>query len=215
MKKTKIICSIGPASINPDIMEEMVNEGMNVARINFSHSKKENSLEIIESVKEVRKRTGKNIGLLFDTKGPEFRNDDVIEGGINLVEGKKIRIVKEHVLGNEERFSVNHPKALDSISVKDHILLENALMDLEVVSKEEDGITCKIMSGGLLGSKKSLNVPGVHLDIPFISKQDKEDIIFACEQDGDFLALSFVSCKKDVLAIRKILEEHKDLRVTK
>ena len=208
MKKTKIICSIGPASINPDIMEEMVNEGMNVARINFSHSKKENSLEIIESVKEVRKRTGKNIGLLFDTKGPEFRNDDVIEGGISLVEGKKIRIVKEHVLGNEERFSVNHPKALDSISVKDHILLENALMDLEVVSKEEDGITCKVISGGLLGSKKSLNVPGVHLDIPFISKQDKEDIIFACEQDGDFLALSFVSCKKDVLAIRKILEEH-------
>lgn len=207
MKKTKIICSIGPSSQDIDVMEEMVNVGMNVARINFSHATKENSLEIVNAVNVVRRRTGKNIGLLFDTKGPEFRNDDVVEGGIDLVNGNTIRIVKEHVLGNNERISVNHPEALDSIKVGDNILLENGLMDIEVISKEDDGITCKVISGGNLGSKKSLNVPGVHLKVPFMSDKDREDIIFACENDGDFLAASFVSCKDDVEEIRKIIEE--------
>ena len=207
MKKTKIICSIGPSSQNPDIMEEMVNVGMNVARINFSHATYDNASEIINSVIAVRKRTGKNIGLLFDTKGPEFRNDEVVENGIDLVEGNTIRVVKEHVIGNNDRFSVNHPEALDSIKEGDNILLENGLMKIEVISKEEDGITCRVISGGNLGSKKSLNVPGVHLKVPFMSDKDREDIIFACKNDGDFLAASFVSCKEDVLEIKKIIEE--------
>ena len=207
MKKTKIVCSIGPASINPDIMEKMVQEGMNVARINFSHAGYENAKEIIDSVNEVRRRTGKNIGLLFDTKGPEFRNDEVVEGGIDLVEGNTIRVIKEHIVGDNSRFSVNHPEAIDSIEVGNFILLENGLMKIEVISKEEDGVTCKVISGGNLGSKKSLNVPGVHLKVPFMSDKDREDIIFACQNDGDFLAASFVSCKEDVEEIRKIIEE--------
>ena len=207
MKKTKIVCSIGPSSINPDVMEEMVKEGMNVARINFSHADNKNSFEIINSLKEVRKRTGKNIGLLFDTKGPEFRNDEVIDGGIELIEGKIIRVIKEHVIGDSEKFSVNHPNALDSLDVGNSILLENGLMKLEVISKEDDGVTCKVISGGNLGSKKSLNCPGVHLNVPFMSEKDREDIIFACQNDGDFLAASFVSCAKDVEEIRKIIEE--------
>ena len=206
MKKTKIICSIGPSSQDPNVMEEMVNVGMNVARINFSHATVEGSLEIINSVKAVRHRTGKNIGLLFDTKGPEFRNDDVIEGGIELENGNTIRVVKEHILGNKEKFSVNHPEALDSIKIGDKILLENGLMEIEVISKEVDGVTCKIISGGNLGSKKSLNVPGVHLNVPFMSDKDREDIIFACQNDGDFLAASFVSCADDVREIRRIIE---------
>ena len=207
MKKTKIVCSIGPASINPDIMEQMVNEGMNVARINFSHADEKNSLEIINSVKEVRKRTRKNIGLLFDTKGPEFRNDEVIEGGIELKEGNTIRVVKEHVVGDTTKFSVNHPEAIDSLKVGNFILLENGLMKIEVISIEEDGVTCKIINGGILGNRKSLNVPGVHLKVPFMSDKDRSDIIFACQNGGDFLAASFVSCKEDVEEIRKIIEE--------
>lgn len=207
MKKTKIVCSIGPASVNPDIMEQMVNEGMNTARINFSHADFNNALEIVNSVKEVRKRTGKNIGLLFDTKGPEFRNDEVVSSGIELVKDNTIRVVKEHVLGDENRISVNHPEALDSVKVGDSILLENGLMRIDVISKEDDGVTCKVVNGGLLGSKKSLNVPGVHLKVPFMSEKDRNDIIFACQNEGDFLAASFVSCKEDVLEIRKIIEE--------
>ena len=207
MKKTKIVCSIGPASINPDIMEKMVEVGMNVARINFSHADEANSLEIINSVKEVRKRTGKNIGLLFDTKGPEFRNDDVDNRKIELKEGNTIRVVKEHIVGDNEKFSVNHPEALDSLQVGNYILLENGLMKIEVISVEDDGVTCKIINGGVLGNKKSLNVPGVHLKVPFMSDKDRSDIIFACKNEGDFLAASFVSCKEDVEEIRKIIEE--------
>lgn len=214
MKKTKIICSIGPSSIDPNIMEEMVNNGMNIARVNFSHSTRENSNAIIDSLIEVRKRTGKNIGLLFDTKGPEFRNDEVSGDGITLVEGNTIRIVKEHILGDSEKFSVNHPEVVENLKVGNYILLENGLMKIEVISKEEDGVTCKVINGGVLGSKKSLNVPGVHLKVPFISEQDREDIIYACEMNGDFLAASFVSCKEDVEQIREILkEQNSDIKI--
>lgn len=208
MKKTKIICSIGPSSCNPDVMEQMVNVGMNVARINFSHATKEEKEGVVASVHEVRNRTGKHIAILYDTKGPEFRNGMLENDSINLVEGKTIRIVKENVLGNEERFSVNHPQALSCLKKGDTLLLENGLMKIEIISTEDDGVTGIVINGGVLGNKKSLSVPGVHLDIPFIGEQDREDIIYACEHEGDYLALSFVSCKEDVLAAREILKEY-------
>lgn len=208
MKKTKIICSIGPASYDVDTMEKMVINGMNVARINFSHATDEEKELVISNVKEVRKRTGVPVGILFDTKGPEFRNGMLEGNAIPLEEGKTIRIVKEEVLGNIERFSVNHPRAIESLSIGDTILLENGLMKIEVISKEVDGITCKIINGGILGNKKSLSVPGVKLDIPFISEYDYNDIVYACTHEGDFLALSFVSTKEDVLEARKILKEY-------
>ena len=215
MKKTKIICSIGPASTNPSIMCEMVKNGMNVARINFSHATLEERENVVSSVKKVREMTGLNVAILYDTKGPEFRNGMLENDEINLVEGKTIRVVKDYVLGNEERFTVNHPSAIDSINIGDTILLENGLMSMDVISKEDDGITCKITSGGVLGNKKSLSVPGVQLDMPFISKQDEEDIIYACEHEGDFLALSFVSTKEDVLQAKEILKKHnrEDMKV--
>lgn len=215
MKKTKIICSIGPSSCNPDVMEQMVYAGMNVARINFSHATLEEKQNVVSVVKEVRKRTGEHIAILYDTKGPEFRNGMLENDEINLVEGKTIRVVKENVLGNEERFSVNYPKAIDSLKVGDIILLENGLMKIEVISIENDGVTCKIIVGGILGNKKSLNVPGVNLDIPFISDIDREDLIYACLNDGDFIALSFVNTKDDVLEARKIFKEYgrEDIKV--
>lgn len=215
MKKTKIICSIGPASCNPDVMEKMVYAGMNVARINFSHATLEEKQGVVASVKEVRKRIGANIAILYDTKGPEFRNGIFENGEINLVDGKTIRIVKEDVLGNEERFSVNHPQAIDSLKVGSTILLENGLMTIKVISCEEDGVTCTIINGGVLGNKKSLSVPGVHLNIPFISEEDREDIIYACQNEGDFIALSFVSSKDDVLEAREILKQYnrEDMKV--
>ena len=208
MKKTKIICSIGPSSSDIDIMEKMVLNGMNVARINFSHATEEETKKVIENVKEVRKRTGRNIGVLYDTKGPEFRSGMMENGSIKLVEGNIIRIVKENVIGTEKSFSVNHPSAIDSLKPGDEVLLENGLMKIRVISKEDDGVTCNIVNGGILGNKKSLNAPGVKLDIPFISKQDKEDIVFAIKNDADFIALSFVSTKEDVLEVRKILKEY-------
>ncbi|MEG1048381.1 MAG: pyruvate kinase, partial [Bacilli bacterium] len=143
MKKTKIICSIGPASCPVEVMTKMVEVGMNVARINFSHATLEERIAVVKSVKEVREITGKNIAILYDTKGPEFRNGMVKNGEITLTEGKTIRVVKENILGDEQRFSVNHPQAIDSLEVGSVILLENGLMKIEVISKEEDGVTCK------------------------------------------------------------------------
>ncbi len=215
IKKTKIICSIGPSSTDPEVMSKMVEAGMNVARINFSHATPEEKVAVVDSVHKVREMTGKNVAILYDTKGPEFRNGMVEGEGINLVEGKTIRMVKETVVGNEERFSVNHPQAIDNLDVGSIVLLENGLMKIQVISVEDDGVTCKIINGGVLGNKKSLNAPGVKLDIPFISDVDREDIIYACEHEGDYLALSFVSCKEDVLAAREILKEYnrEDLKI--
>jgi len=215
MKKTKIICSIGPASCDPKTMCEMVKSGMNVARINFSHATLEEKENVIKSVKEVRNKTNCNVAILYDTKGPEFRNGVFEDNEISLVEGKTIRIVKDDIIGNIEKFSVNHPKAIDSLEIGTIILLENGLMKIKVISKEEDGVTCEIINGGILGNKKSLSVPGVKLDIPFISEQDKEDIIYACNHEGDFLALSFVSTKEDVIEARQILksQNREDLKI--
>ena len=207
MKKTKIICSIGPATNTKEVFKELVHAGMNVARVNFSHATIEERETVRDLVAWINEEENANIGLLYDTKGPEFRNGEVVEGGINLVPGNTIRVVKESVIGNDERFSVNHPEALDSLNVGSVIQLENGLMKIEVISKEADGVTCKVINGGNLGSKKSLFVPGVKLDIPFISDVDREDIIYACKNNGDFLALSFVSTKEDVLEAREILKE--------
>ena len=206
MKKTKIICSIGPASSSVEVMEKMVEAGMNVARINFSHATMEERINVIETVKKVREKTGKHIGILFDTKGPEFRNQMMENDEINLVEGKTIRIVKDEVIGNENRFSLNHPEAIDDLKVGNVILLENGLMKIEVISIEKDGVTCKIIDGGKLGNKKSLNVPGVNLSIPFVSEADYKDLTSDLISEGDFIALSFVSCKDDVMEARELVK---------
>ena len=215
MKKTKIVCSIGPASNEADVMEQMVLAGMNVARVNFTHATIEERDKAIASVREVRKRTGKSVAILWDTKGPEFRSGMLGNDSIELVNGNIIRIVKEEVLGTTERFSVNHPEAIDSLSVGDFILLENAKMKLEVISKEEDGVTCKVIAGGTLGNRKSMSVPGVKLNIPYVSELDRKDIEYACANGGEYLALSFVSCKEDVLEIKEILKQHnrEDLQI--
>ena len=206
MKKTKIVCSMGPASTNVETLKEMVLAGMNVARINCSHADDENKLKTLEVANEVRKITGKEIAIMYDTKGPEFRNDKLENDKIELIEGNTIKVVKGHILGNNKEFSVNHPEALDSINVGNYILLENGLMKIEVIEKTNDYLNCKIINGGVLGNKKSLSVPGVNLSIPFMSETDRKDIEFACENDGDFLAASFVTCKKDILEIKEILK---------
>ncbi len=208
MKKTKIITSLGPSSYNEKTFTEMVKNGANVARINFSHVTPEEKKLDLDAIHAARKNTGCPIAILYDTKGPEFRNG-VFEGDeVVLEEGKTIRIVKDEVIGNKERFSVNHPSAISSLKVGTEVFLLNGLMKLVVTSVEDDGVTCKIVNGGVLGNKKSMSVPGIQLNIPFISEADREDIIYACEHEGDYLALSFVGSREDVLEARKILKDH-------
>ena len=215
MKKTKIVTSLGPASDSVEVFSEMVEAGANIARINMSHATIESREKIVTTVKKVRELKKMPIGILYDTKGPEFRNGEVVESGINLVSGNTIKIVKENVIGDNERFSVNHPEAIDALQIGDRVLLENGLMEIKVIEKNKDYVNCEIINGGVLYSRKSLSAPGVNLNIPFISDTDREDIIYSCRHDGDFLAASFVQTKEDVLAIREILkqENREDMKI--
>ena len=207
MKKTKIICSIGPASSKYETFKQMVLNGMNVARINFSHATEEEIKTTLHLVKKVNEELDKHVAILYDTKGPDFRTGKTKNGSINLENGKTIKIVKDDILGTEEAFTVNYKNALDSIEIGNTILLEDGLMKLEVIDKNKKGLNCKIIEGGILKDRKGVAVPGVNLNLDFISEADRKDIIYACRNDGDFIALSFVSCPEDVLAVREILKE--------
>ena len=206
MKKTKIICSIGPASNDVDILTDMAIHGMNVARINFSHGDYEEKDKFLENIVKVRENTGKQVGILWDTRGPEFRTGKFENDKIDLVPGENIKIVKDEVIGNKDRFSVNHSEALNNIEVGNTILIDNGKMKLSVIDKDEKSVTCNVIAGGELSNNKSINVPGVSLT--YVSREDKKDIEYACRNDGEFLAISFVNSKNDVLEIRKILLEY-------
>lgn len=207
MKKTKIICSIGPASSSIEVMEQMVLKGMNCARINMSHATEESALAVIDTVREVRRRTNMPVAIMYDTKGPEFRTLEFENDGITINPNETIKLVKENVLGNRERFSVNHPEAIDKIQIGSHVLVDNALLDLEVIGKDEQGVLLKALNTGEIKSHKTINVPGINLNLPFISDVDYKDISFAASHSCDYLALSFVNSKEDVYAAKKIIEE--------
>ncbi len=205
MKKTKIICSIGPASETVEVMQELVLNGMNCARINLSHATEEGCLKTIETVREVRRRTGLPVAIMYDTKGPEFRTLDMEGEGVSLQPGDIIYMIKDSVVGNVKRFSVNHPEAIDQIKPGNHVLVDNGLLDLEVVQKGIDFVALKALNMGEIKSHKTINVPGVHLNLPFMSEQDQKDIAFAAQHSCDYLALSFVTSAEDVQKARQVI----------
>ena len=206
MKKTKIICSIGPVSNNYEVMKELVQNGMNCARINLSHADAESIKETISVVRKVRRTTNQPIAIMYDTKGPEFRVYDIAKEGFKVKKDQTIKIVKNQVLGNKGQISVNHPEAIDLIEVGHHVLIDNALLDLAVIEKGEDFIIVKALNDGEIKSHKTINVPGVSLNLAFVSEIDKKDIEFAAKHSCDYLALSFVEKKEDVEEVRKIIE---------
>lgn len=214
MKKTKIVCSIGPSSNNYEVFKQMVLNGMNVARINFSHATVEERETVVNLVKKANCELKRNIAVMYDTKGPDFRTGLVENGNIQLIEGKTIKIVKDDIIGNQEQITVNYKQCLDSINVGNTILLEDGLMKLEVLEKTNEYLNCKIIAGGNLGNRKGINVPGVDLKVKFLSNQDIEDIKYACHNSGDFLALSFVSSASDVTAVRNLIKnENSNMKI--
>ncbi|MBQ6404439.1 MAG: pyruvate kinase [Bacilli bacterium] len=206
MKKTKIICSVGPACESVEVMEDMVHHGMNCARINLSHATYEDCEKTIDVVRKVRKNTLEPIAIMYDTKGPEFRTLEFENEGIQINTGETIWMVKESVVGNSSQFSVNHPEAINAIQVGNHVLIDNALLDLVVIEKEEHGVLLRACNDGEIKNHKTINVPGVHLNLPFISEQDRQDIIYASQHSCDYLALSFVNTAEDVREVRSIIE---------
>ena len=207
MKRTKVIASVGPASDCIEVMSEMANNGMDCARINLSHANEEDILKIIDVVRKVRKICNKPIAIMYDTKGPEFRTLKFKDGKVSLKKGETIKMSKTCILGNENEFGVNHSEAIDFIKLGNKVLIDNALLELEVIEKKEDYVVLKALGKGDIKDYKTINVPGVDLKLDFISEVDEKDIAFAATHACDYLALSFVTAKEDVIAARKIIEE--------
>ena len=207
MKKTKVICRIGPACDSVDVMSEMVNMGMDCARINLSHATHEGILKTIDVIRQVRKECNQPVAVMYDTKGPEFRTLKFKDGGVTLKKDDTISMSASCIVGNEDEFGVNHSNAIDFIKVGDKVLIDNALLVLEVIEKNDDHVVLKALGDGKIEDNKTINVPGVDLKLEFMSEVDKEDITFAAKNACDYLALSFVNTKEDVIVARKIIED--------
>ena len=206
MKKTKIICSIGPATQSWEKFKGIVDAGMNVARINFSHATLEERKQDEDLVKRANDELGTNIAILYDTKGPDLRTCTFDGDYIELVEGNTIRIVEEDLKdkGNKEKISFNYRNIVKDLKVGMSVLLDDGFYKLVVEEVLDDEVVCRIINGGTIKSRRGVCIPGIKLDIPFVSEEDKSDIQYACEHDGDYLALSFVNSADDVQEVKKL-----------
>lgn len=209
MKKTKIICTIGPASEKVDTLKELMKNGMNVCRLNFSHGSHEEHQVRIDNIKKARTELDLPIALLLDTKGPEIRLGKFSIEQVELKSGDTYTFTTEDVLGNENIASVSYKLLPDDVKVGGTILVDDGLIEMEVISKNDKEITCLVKNNGIIKSNKGVNVPGEKINLPSITEKDRSDILFAIENDFDFIAASFVRKAEDVYEIRKILEENK------
>ena len=208
MKKTKIICTIGPASQKPEIIRQLINEGMDVARLNFSHGSYEEQANKFRMIKEAAKELGKPVAILQDTKGPEIRLRDFTNGKEELKEGQTFTLTTKEIMGTNEKVSISYKNLPSDVKEGMAILLDDGLIELKVEQITDTDIVCTVINGGFVSNKKGVNVPGAELSMPFISEVDREDILFGIKTGFDFLAASFVRCKEDILEVRKILDEH-------
>ncbi|MFD2046303.1 pyruvate kinase [Ornithinibacillus salinisoli] len=210
MRKTKIVCTIGPASESIDKLEQLIEAGMNVARLNFSHGDYEEHGARIKSIREAAEKTGKTVAVLLDTKGPEIRTGTFKEGQAELVEGNVVYISMKEVEGTAERFSITYPGLIDDVHEGSKILLDDGLIELEVVEIDHTNkeLKTKTLNSGTIKNKKGVNVPNVKVNLPGITEKDANDIVFGIEQGVDFIAASFVRRPSDVLSIKELLEKY-------
>ena len=206
MRKTKIICTIGPASGNEETLTAMCRAGMNVARLNFSHGTHEGHKKMIDLIKKVREKLNLPIPIMLDTKGPEYRIGTFEGGRIELNDGDTFTFTTEDIVGDQEKVSVSYKGLIAELAVGDRILLNNGLVIFEVTAIEGTNAVCKVIAGGTLSDRKSMNFPNKHLHQEFLGEQDKADLLFGIANDIDFVAASFVSCEEDVRKIRDFLD---------
>lgn len=208
MRKTKVICTIGPACENEDTLKDMCIAGMNVARLNFSHGTHEEHKSKIELVKRVRIQLNMPIAIMLDTKGPEYRIKTFENGKITLSEGDTFIFTTDDVIGNQQRVSVNYDHLIENLNIGDMILVNNGLIICKVVELQRNDAICEVVVGGELSDRKSMNFPNKVMNHSFLSQQDKKDLLFGIENDVDFVAASFVSTKEDVQNLREFLDEN-------
>lgn len=208
LKKTKIVCTLGPSSNTPEIIEKMIKAGMNVARFNFSHGSHEEHKQRIDMVRAASKKLGIPVALLLDTKGPEIRLGKFKNGSIMMEAGNEFTLTARDVEGDETIASMNYKELPQDVKAGDHILLSDGLVNLEVVSVEGEDIHTKILNSGKMSDRKRVAVPGIAINLPAVSETDAADIEFGCRMNMDLIAASFIQRGKDVLTIRKLLEKH-------
>lgn len=207
MRKTKIVCTLGPACSDKQTLIEMSKAGMNVARLNFSHNTHADHEKRIALIKEVREELGLPIAIMLDTKGPEYRIKTFKNGKITIKEGDTFTFTADEVEGDETRVSVNYKGLPHDLEKGDIILLNNGLLSFEVTDKTDTDVLCRVVIGGELSDRKSMSFPNKTLKQKYLSDQDKQDIKFGIEHDIDFIACSFVSCRQDLLDVKNYLSE--------
>ena len=215
MNKTKIICSIGPSSSDTKTIEKMINAGMDVARFNMSHGTHESHKKLIENVKIARNMSHSAVAIMIDTKGPEIRIKQFEKGKINLSNGDKFTLTTKDVVGNIDKVSVTYKKLPKILKKGAKILLNDGNIELKAIKITSTDVICEVVHGGLLSNNKSINLPGIKTDMPYLSETDKQDLFFAKEMDADYIAISFVSTDEDVKDVRNYLKEidFKDVKI--
>ena len=208
MRKTKIVCTIGPACAEETVLEEMLRNGMNVARFNFSHGTHEYHAKMMEKFRRVRDKLRLPAAVMLDTKGPEIRLREFENGKVALKKGSAFTLTTEEVVGNEQIVSISFKDLPRQLYAGVRLLLDDGKVALTVTETTETEVRCKVEIGGVLSNRKSINIPNFHIDMPYLSQQDEADLIFGIEHDVDFVAASFVRCKEDVIALRKFLDYH-------
>ncbi len=208
MTKTKIICTLGPATDQPGILDKLVQEGMSVARFNFSHGTHEEHAKRLHALRESRKKFNEPVAALLDTKGPEIRVKTFAAGKVELKPGQTFRLCNQDVEGNERQVSITCKELCHDVKEGTRILIDDGLIEMTVEALEGEDIVCRVLNGGFVSNNKGVNVPGVRLSLPYLSERDKGDILFGIQNDFDFIAASFVRRADDVLQIRKLLEEN-------
>lgn len=208
MRKSKIVCTIGPASESLENIKKLILAGMNVARLNFSHGDFEEHGNRIKTIRQASKELGKTVAILLDTKGPEIRTGKLEVEPIELVQDEYLTLTTEEILGDQNRISITYSDLPNDVQVGSTILIDDGLIGLTVVDIQGTEIKTRIVNGGTIKSKKGVNVPGVSISLPGITEKDTNDIVFGIGQDIDFIAASFVRKASDVLEIRALLEKH-------
>lgn len=208
MRKTKIVCTMGPATADDNVLREIMKSGMNVARQNFSHGDHESHKKVFEQVKRLREELGLPIASLLDTKGPEVRVKQFKNGKAELKDNSIFTLTTNEVEGDENQVSITYKNLPADIEVGTKILADDGLLEFKVIELTETEVKCKVVHGGYISNNKSCNFPGIRLSMPYLSERDKSDIIFGCEMGFDFVAASFVTCDEDILEIRKILADN-------
>ena len=208
MRRTKIICTLGPATDEGTVLKDMIRAGMNVARFNFSHGSHEEQKARMDMVKAARAELGMSVGLLLDTKGPEIRTGVYKDGRIEIQEGQTFTLTTREIEGDETMVSINYAGLPNDVSVGTRILIDDGLVAFEVIDiKDGTDIVCRALNNGPLSNRKSVNVPGIKLNMPYVSEKDRADIIFGCEQKVDFIAASFARTAQDMRDLKAILAE--------